>query len=185
MSWIQVVDEVEATGKLDKIYKDIRKKRGKISNIVKIHSLNPDAMAKHMELYLSLMYSPSGLSREEREIIAVVVSKTNRCKYCINHHSEALNHYWKDTETIHRFLHDYQSVNLPKKKRKMIDYVTKLTKKPSEIMQKDVDDLRYAGYSDKDILDINLITCYFNFVNRIALGLGVEFSSDEVTGYKY
>lgn len=41
------------------------------------------------------------------------------------------------------------------------------------------------GFSDTDILTINLITSYFNFVNRIALGLGVGFSDDEITGYMY
>lgn len=185
MSWISVIDESEATGKLKEIYDEMGKKRGKISNIMKIHSLNPDAMKKHMDLYLTLMFGSSELSREKRELIGVVVSSANRCEYCISHHSEALNHYWKNSERVRRLVHNFQSVDLTEKKRKMLEYVTKLTKTPFEIEQDDIDVLRSSGFSDEDILNINLITCYFNFVNRIALGLGVEFSSDEITGYKY
>ena len=185
MSWIRVIEEADATGNLASIYQDIKKRRGKLSNIMKIHSLNPDAIKKHMELYLTIMFGSSKLSREERELIAVVVSNSNHCDYCINHHSEALNHYWKDDDMIQRFLQDYQSVKLSTKKLTMIEYAIKLTKTPSEVEQKDVDGLRNAGFSDEDIINMNLITCYFNFVNRIASGLGVEFSKDEVAGYKY
>ena len=145
---------------------------------MKIHSLNPNAMEKHMELYLSIMFGSSKLSREKCEIIAVVVSSTNKCDYCINHHSEALDHYWKDKEKMQRFVKDYKSVDLPEKTSKMLDYVYKLTKTPNNIEKKDIQVLQKIGFSDEDILNINLITSYFNFVNRITLGLGVEFSDE-------
>ena len=185
MSWIRVVNEAEAKEELKKIYNDLAKKRGKISNIMKIHSLNPEAMKKHMELYLTLMFGHSNLSREERELIAVVVSSSNHCDYCVSHHAEALNHYWKDNDLIKKLINDFRTVDISEKKRKMLEYVFKLTKTPYDIKKADVELLRKYGFSDEDILNINLITCYFNFVNRIALGLGVEFSSEEVAGYKH
>ena len=184
MSWIQEVDVTDATGKLKQVYKEIEEKRGKISNIMKIHSLNPDAMKDHLDLYLTLMFGSSGLSREEREFIAVTVSVINSCEYCIKHHAEALNNYWKDIDRIYKFIDAFNSIELSSKQQCIIDYVFKLTKNPSNVKKDDIDTLRNSGYSDKDILDINLITCYFNFVNRIALGLGVESSDDEVKGYK-
>jgi uncharacterized peroxidase-related enzyme len=180
-----MIEEDEASGKLKKLYEEIKQKRGKISNIMRIHSLNPEAMKKHMDLYLIVMFQSSGLSREEREFIAVVVSVINNCEYCINHHAEALNHYWKNREKISRLLSDFSSVNLSNRQRTMLDYVIKLTKSPSLAKRNDVELLKNNGYSDKEILDINLITSYFNFVNRIALGLGVEFSEEEIRGYKY
>ena len=185
MPWIDIVEENDASRKLKGIYDEIRKKRGKLSNILKIHSLNPDAMEKHMNLYLALMFGSSKLTREERELIAVVVSAINQCSYCIKHHAEALNHYWKNEINVKKLIHDYRSVNLTSKMNEMLDYVYKLTKNPSEIRKNDVDVLRGVGFSEEDILNINLITSYFNFVNRIALGLGVEFSDDEATGYTY
>ena len=67
----------------------------------------------------------------------------------------------------------------------MLEYVEKLTKTPYEIEKSDIMKLKNIGFSDKTILDITLITSYFNFVNRIALGLGVDFSEDEIKGYKF
>lgn len=183
MSWIQEVDVSKATGKLKQVYKEIEEKRGKISNIMKIHSLNPETMKNHIDLYLTLMFGSSGLSREEREFIAVTVSVINNCEYCIRHHVEALNHYWKDRDKIEKFINSFNSIELSSKQKFIIDYIFKLTKNPSYVKKENVDNLRDSGYSDNDILDINLIICYFNFVNRIALGLGVELSDDEIKGY--
>jgi alkylhydroperoxidase family enzyme len=67
----------------------------------------------------------------------------------------------------------------------MLEYVYKLTKTPDKIKKADIEVLHKSGFSDKDILEINLITGYFNFVNRIASGLGVEYTPKEVKGYKY
>ncbi|RLF26716.1 MAG: peroxidase [Thermoplasmata archaeon] len=80
---------------------------------------------------------------------------------------------------------DYRSVELPERLKAMISYAFELTKTPWEMKEEDVFSLKNTGFSDADILAINLIISYFNFVNRIALGLGVEFTGDEVTGYRY
>ena len=184
MSWIHTIQEKDAHIKLKKIYDEIQKKRGKLSNIMKVHSLNPEAMKNHMDLYLTLMFGKSGLSREEREFIAVIVSVINNCDYCIKHHTESLNHYWKDRKKIEKFIDDFNSIELSTKLQYILDYVFKLTNNPSFINKTDIVSLRNLGLSDKDILDMNLITSYFNFVNRIALGLGIESSDEELKGYK-
>src|SRR5210317_1073733 len=99
MSWIEEIEVDEADGKLAEMYAELNKRRGKISNILKVHSLNPQAMSDHLDLYMTLMFGKSGLSRAEREAVAVVVSATNECEYCVNHHTEALRHYVDDEET--------------------------------------------------------------------------------------
>lgn len=185
MPWIRVIDETEASGQLKEIYGKIKHKRGKIANIMKIHSLNPCSMTNHMDLYYTVMFGPSDLRREERELIGVVVSAANNCEYCVNHHAKALNYYWKDEGKVQKLIKDFSSLDLPQRIRRMLGYAVKLAKTPYAINQDDVSTLRECGFSDKDILDVNLITSYFCFVNRIALGLGVEFSADEVEGYKY
>ena len=96
MSWIQEIEVNEADGALEEVYAELKKKRGKISNILKVHSLNPAALGNHLDLYMTLMFGKSGLSRMEREAIAVVVSATNECEYCVNHHAESLRHYIDD-----------------------------------------------------------------------------------------
>lgn len=185
MSWIREIDHADATGELKDIYGDLAKKRGKVANILKVHSLFPDTMKKHMDLYLSIMFSRSGIKREDRELIAVIVSAENNCEYCLNHYREALNHYWKDNVRIDTVISDPASADLTERQMQLIEYARKLTRGPHEVTEKDMKCLRGSGLSDEEILHIGLITSYFNFVNRMALGLGVEFSEDEVSGYKY
>jgi uncharacterized peroxidase-related enzyme len=185
MAWIRVIDEKHADEKLRAAYDKIKGARGKVANILKIHSLKPDTMLAHEELYLTLLFRNSGLSREEREILAIVVSVANNCEYCIQHHAEALNFYWKDRARVDLLTRDVSAVDLPARIQTMVDYAVNLTQWPGDMREQDVELLRQAGLSDEDILSINLIVSYFNFVNRIALGLGVEFSEEEVKGYNY
>ena len=77
MSWIDEIEVGEADGRLQEMYAELVKKRGKVSNILKVHSLNPEALGNHLDLYMTLMFGKSGLSRLEREAIAVVVSAAN------------------------------------------------------------------------------------------------------------
>jgi len=184
MPWISIKDEGEATGQLKEIYEELKGKRGKISNIMRVQSLNSGAMKAHLNLYINLMFGQSGLSRQEREMIAVVVSAANGCEYCVNHHAESLNHYWKDSERIQQFIKDFNSLELAERTSQMLNYAVKLTKTPKGVNRADVDALHECGFSDEDILNINLIVSYFNFVNRIANGLGVESTPEEMRGYK-
>ena len=185
MAWIRVIREEEATGDLQKAYEEIKAKRGKISNIMRVHSLNPKAMLKHMEMYLALMFDDSGLSREEREMLGVVVSRANRCEYCVKHHAIALDHYWKDEGKTDKLANDFESVDLPTRHCHMLKYAYKLALTPHAVTHEDIQALRENGFTDHEILNIDLITGYFCFVNRIVLGLGVSFTADEVAGYKY
>ncbi|MCH8902538.1 MAG: peroxidase-related enzyme [Bacteroidetes bacterium] len=185
MPWIDVIDEKDATGELKELYEKIKKTRGKVGNIIKIHSLNTRAMDAHVEFYMAIMFGKAELSREEREIIAVTVSAANKCDYCINHHAEALNYYWKDDQKIQLFIEGSDSLELPKRHRLIINYAQKLTNSPQDNNQEDITKLKQFGFSDREILDITLITGYFNFINRVALGLGVEYSAEEVAGYNF
>jgi len=185
MAWIRMINEQEADTELAAVYDQVKGSRGKLSNIMAVHSLLPQTMQAHMDLYLTVMFDASGLSREEREMIAVVVSTANRCPYCINHHAQALRHYWNDEERLIAFVADYASADVSPRMQAVLDYAYRLTKAPNEVLETHVERLREHGLGDPDILSVNLIISYFNFVNRIALGLGVEFSADEIRGYQY
>ena len=184
MSWIDEVDVDDAEGKLEAIYAELLKKRGKVSNILKVHSLNPEAMANHLDLYMTVMFGASGLSRAEREAVAVVVSATNECAYCVNHHAEALRRYIKDDETLELLMSADGLETLEPRLSNIVRHAEKLTSAPSAMTEIDLGELRAVGLTDKDILDLTLVVGYFNFVNRIALGLGVSFSTEELGGYK-
>jgi len=183
MSWIDEIEVSNADGKLAAMYAELIKKRGKVSNILKVHSLNPDAMEGHLDLYMTLMFGKSGLSRLEREAIAVVVSAANDCAYCVNHHAEALRRYIKDEETLELLSTADGLETLEPRLSNIVRHAEKLTSAPGAMTESDLGELRAVDLSDKDILDLTLIVSYFNFVNRIAVGLGVDFSADEMSGY--
>lgn len=184
MSWIEETEVDDADGRLAEIYAELIEKRGKVSNILKVHSLNPEAMSGHLDLYMTIMFGKSGLSRAEREAIAVVVSANNDCDYCVSHHAEALRRYIKDEETIAMLSSADGLETLEPRLSNIVRHAEKLTDVPGAMTESDLGELRAVGLSDRDILDLTLITAYFNFVNRIALGLGVAFTAEELAGYR-
>ncbi len=81
-AWIEIIAEDAAVGELAELYDAYRAPQtGTVDNILKIHSLNPPTLRDHGQLYTTLMFGKSGLTRPEREMIGVVVSVENRCPY--------------------------------------------------------------------------------------------------------
>ena len=183
MSWIDEIEISEAEGHLAEIYEELVEKRGKVSNVLRVHSLNPGAMSGHLDLYMTLMFGKSGLSRAEREAIGVVVSAENDCAYCVSHHTEALRHFIKDEDTLNRLMTADGLETLEPRLSNIVRHAEKLTSAPGAMTEADLGELRAVGLSDRDILDLTLIASYFNFVNRLVLGLGVEYTDEEVAGY--
>lgn len=183
MSWIEEIAPEAAQGDLKRVYEELERKRGKVSNILQVHSLRPNAMRGHLDLYMDLMFAPGGLSRRQREMIAVVVSRENRCDYCVAHHVEALARYGGGRALLDAIASDDDLPGVAPADRALMAYAGKLTRAPASVSADDIQGLREVGIAEADILLANLIVAYFNFVNRIALGLGVASDPDEVTGY--
>lgn len=81
MAWIRTIAEDEAAGRLGELYEEYSTPDGSVDHILKIHGLNPESLKGHFDLYRTLMYGRSPLTRTQREMIAVVVSAANRCRY--------------------------------------------------------------------------------------------------------
>lgn len=185
MANIEIVQEDAATGLLAEVYEKIIRERGALSEVLMIQSLNPESILRHLDLYITLMFGKSPLRRRQREMIAVVVSIANECTYCIAHHSEALNHHWKDADKLARFKSDFSSVGLDPADLALCQYASRLTLTPSASDANSVEELRAAGLNDRAILDTTLIVSYFNFVNRMVMGLGVNLEDQSGTGFNY
>ncbi len=151
----------------------------------KIQSLNPEALVAHMELYMSIMFGKSPLRRYQREMIGVVTSAVNRCAYCINHHEQALLAYWKDEAKTRQLVTDRSKIDLSETDRLLCNLAENLTLNKNPDYAGEIETLQKAGLDDRAILDAVQVIAYFNFVNRMVLGLGVEFSNEEMKGYKY
>lgn len=184
MAWIEEIEIDDADENLARVYARLIDKRGKISNILKVQSLNPGALDNHLDLYMTLMFGKSGLTRAEREAIAVVVSANNDCAYCVQHHAKALRHHIDDEDTLSMLVNADGLETLEPRLSNIVRHAEKLTNAPGAMTESDLHELRAVGLDDRDILDLSLITGYFNFVNRLALGLGVAYTAEEIDGYR-
>jgi len=186
MARIKVIQENEAQGELHDIYESLIESRGKLAEVHKIQSLNPKTILSHMNLYMDIMYGQSPLKRAQREMIAVVVSVANQCEYCTRHHAEALQAYWKDDAKIEKLITEMTTFEIEGMDKLWIVYAEELTLRPSSKKTETlISQLKASGADDRSILDATLVIAYFNFVNRIILGLGVSLEVDGGKGYKY
>lgn len=136
---------------------------------------------KRLLLNLKMLYAyPSHTSD-----IPYMLSSANECEYCQLHHGEALNHYWKDEANVRTFREDFTRLDLSDVDIELCSLAQKLTLKPGQANKTDVQSLTDLGLSDHAVLDATLVISYFNFVNRMVLGLGVETNENEIKGYKY
>ncbi len=185
MPYIDVIEHDQSEGDLRKIYDDIVASRGKLAEVHKIQSLNPASIVNHMDLYMTIMFGKSPLKRVQREMMAVIVSKSNNCDYCQLHHAEAVNHYWKDEKKTDQLRMDYSQLDLSSVDMELCKFAELLTLEPNHDTKKSTEQLKALGLSDRAILDATLVIGYFNFVNRIVLGLGLAVNEEELKGYNY
>ena len=115
----------------------------------------------------------SGLTRRERELIALVVSVENRCTPCVFAHAAALRDATGDTLWVARIEVNFRHADLSARERALADYAIRITRDPGEIEPADLDKLRQAGVSEAEILDAAGVAAYFNFSNRLNSALGV------------
>lgn len=186
MPYIEVIEHSEAEGQLKEIYDGLVESRGKLAEVHKIQSLNPQSITNHMDLYMTIMFGKSPLRRYQREMIAVIVSSGNKCPYCIRHHGDALNHFWKDQDRVNQLAEDYNQLDLSELENALCKYAHDLTISPNKVNEKEhTQKLKDLGLEDRAVLDAALVIAYFNFVNRLVLGLGVQIEQEGGEGYKY
>lgn len=174
MAWIKEID-AKKDKKLRAIY-DAAEARTeeKVANVLKVHSVNPEVLKAHINLYETLMFHKGQLSRKVREMIGVVVSKANECPYCVQHHAASLFSVSSDKTLMQAVAKDYKTAKLNPQEKRICDYAFKLTKTPYKMTKTDIEALKKHDLNDEAIFEVNQICAYFNYVNRIVHGLGVE-----------
>lgn len=156
----------EATQK----YFDIcTEKLGLIPNVLQAYAFDIDKLNSFAALYNDLMLADSGLTKLEREMIAVVVSSINKCFYCLVAHGAAVRELSGDPVLGEMLVMNYRVADLDARHKAMLDFAEKLTKSCNEIEEPDRDALRAVGFSDRDIWDIASVVGFFNMTNRVAL----------------
>ena len=143
-------------------------KLGFVPNVFSAYSVNPRRLRNFMAMYNEIMLSGSGLSKLEREMIAVVVSSANRCYYCLVAHGAAVRALSGDAELGEMMALNYRVAKLDARQRAMLDYTWKLTTTPWLIGDGDRAALHEVGLSPQDIFDLSETAAFFNLSNRMA-----------------
>lgn len=155
---------------LQEVFQKCVEKLGLVPNVLAAYSLRPNKLRNFMAMYNELMLAPSGLSKLEREMVAVVVSSANRCYYCLVAHGQAVRALSGDPQLGEMLVMNYRVAPLDARQRAMLDFAWKLTRTPDEVVQEDRKRLKDVGLSSEDIFDLADTVGFFNMSNRMAIG---------------
>lgn len=156
-------------------YFDIcQQKLGMVPNVLTAHAFDIDKLNTFTALYNDLMLADSGLSKLEREMIAVVVSSHNRCFYCLVAHGAAVRQLSDDPMLGEMLVMNYRVAELDARQRAMLDFAVKVTTASATVEEPDRQALRDVGFTDRDIWDIANVTAFFNMTNRVASALSMR-----------
>ena len=179
MSWIPSTRPNEAGAPLQAIYERIRSRSsaGRVAHLWQAQGRAPGPLAASFDLYHALMDDPAPLSPAQAALIALVVSATNGCAYCVAHVGPRAAAALADEALAHAVALDYREANLAARDRVLLDAAVALTCEPCERKEEDVERLREYGFDDDAILRLTTIAAYYNLVNRVVCGLGVTLES--------
>jgi uncharacterized peroxidase-related enzyme len=174
ISRLRVPDEESLPDDIKELYAKMREKPGFVPNVYRAYSLRPNQLRGFIAFYDSIMTDDSGLSKAEREMIAVAVSALNHCFYCLTSHGAALRVRSKDEILADTIAANYRAADLTPRQRAMLDYAVKITFASETCSDEDVENLRMHGFTDEDIMDIAQTAAFFNYSNRVASALALR-----------
>jgi uncharacterized peroxidase-related enzyme len=169
---LRVPSEDEVPAEVQELWAKPLERLGFVPNVLRVFALRPNHLLAWWAYYDELLRGESGLTKAQREMIAVVVSATNRCHYCIVSHSAALRKLTEDPVFVEQLATGYRYAQLDPRDRTMLDFAVKLTEESDLCDDEDIEALREAGWNDEAIMDIAQVAAMFNFTNRLASGLG-------------
>lgn len=183
MSWIKTINYESANASLKKIYDRVKGPNNKVDNVLKIHSLRPHSLVGHMALYKNVPHNSNNtLPKWYLEALGTFVSHLNQCDYCFDHHYEGFKRVLNDDPKAEEFRNAVVNGSTENfftdQYLAGCQYAEKLTLHHTTIEKKDIENLKRVGFTEGEILEINQVTSYFNYVNRTVLGLGVDTKGD-------
>ncbi len=149
-------------------------KLGMVPNVLRAYAFDIEKLNAFTAMYNDLMLADSGLSKLEREMIAVAVSSINRCWYCQVAHGAAVRALSGKPELGEAMVMNWRMADLDERQTAMLSFAEKVTIESSKITEKDRQALRDVGFSDRDIWDIASVTGFFNMSNRVASATAMQ-----------
>ena len=173
ISWFPVLDDDELDEPERKLFAKAGEVIGFVPNVFRTYAWRPERFRAWFAHFKTVMEGTDDLSSREREMISVAVSMANGCLYCLVAHGAALRELSDDKVDADRLTLDYRRADLTPRERAMLDFVVKVTVRPVECEESDLDALRAHGFSDEDVWDVIEVAATFNFTNRLAMATGM------------
>ncbi|MER9963760.1 peroxidase-related enzyme [Mesorhizobium sp. M0045] len=151
-----------------------REKLGLVPNVLLAYAFDEKKLRAFTDMYNDLMLGESGLSKLEREMIAVAVSSVNHCYYCLAAHGAAVRQLSGDPAFGEMMVMNFRAAKLSDRQRAMLEFAVKLTEQPAKIVEADRAALRQVGFSDRDIWDVASTAAFFNMSNRLASAIDMR-----------
>ena len=174
ISRLGVPNEQTLPEDIQAIFAEMRAKPGFVPNVYRAYSLRPQQLRGFIALYDAIMTEDSGLTKAEREMIAVAVSAQNHCFYCLTSHGAVLRIRAKDEVLADTIAANYRAADLTPRQRAMLDLAVKISVDSAAVGDHDLAALRDQGFSDEDIMDIIQTAALFNYSNRVASALDLR-----------
>jgi uncharacterized peroxidase-related enzyme len=171
--WIASVAPEDATGELDDAFRIQRDKLGYVTALTQIGSLYPAIVAERLRLYEVAESAPSAIPDWGRRAVALLTSVLNGCQFCTVGHTQRLIEAGREPLAEQIKLSPDAVTSGDAGVDALLAYARKLTRTPGEVTESDIDALRAVGWSDLDILDVNNLSAYYSYINRVATGLGL------------
>ena len=172
-AWIKIPDSTALPPEVGNTIKPIADRIGFVPNVARLLAVTPTHFLGWWSYFDDLMRGPSGLSKTQREMVAVVISAEARCPYCEIAHAAALRLRVKDAALVDRLAVNYRHVDLSAQDRAMLDFAVQLTQSPEFCGETEIQRLRDLGFTDEDILHLIEITAIFNYNVRLATATGL------------
>ncbi|GIT96431.1 alkyl hydroperoxide reductase AhpD [Jannaschia pagri] len=153
-------------------------KLGFVPNVLRAYAFDVDKLNAFTAMYNDLMLAPSGLSKLEREMIAVAVSAENRCFYCLVAHGAAVRALSGDPALGEMIAMNYRVAPLTPRQKAMLDFAVLMTKASATIEETDRQTLRDHGLSERDVFDLASVAGFFNMSNRVASAIAMAPNAD-------
>ena len=163
---------------IEKYFGVCDEKLGFVPNVLRAYAFDPAKLDAFSAMYNDLMLADSGLSKLEREMIAVVVSSINKCFYCLTAHGQAVRALSGDPQLGELMVMNWRAADLDARQTAMLKFAEKVTRASAEVTEADRVDLRDAGFTDRDIWDIAAVTGFFNMTNRLASATDMRPNDD-------
>ncbi|MDN5790373.1 MAG: peroxidase-related enzyme [Micrococcales bacterium] len=181
ISYLPVPDRDDVPEGVTRLWDKSQEAFGFVPNVFRAQAVNGDQFLAWWKYFNLLVNKEGHLTNAERELLAVVVSGINRCTYCAVSHGAALRTYSEDERTSDLVGVNWRQAGLTEREATMAAYAEKLTRRPDEVTEADLEPLRAIGLDNHQIIELVQVVGMFNLTNRVSTALGfvpnVEYHS--------